>query len=130
MLKKMIKLLLLSFLCISSLKAEIKVKIDFKNFNKEIYFSEEYLTKFYQELLFTDDDTNTKYSLVISPVKAVKVNGQDIRPIQFDLKIMDEKISSAKPITVTSFYRPEASFFIGLKDAQDQRKGLQITILQ
>lgn len=93
--------------------------------------TEEYFTQYNKDLTVVDAENQRKYILRITPVKALKVNGQDIRPIQFDLKVYgeDKKLLN-RPLTVTSFYRAEANFNIAFKkDEGNEEVGLKVTIL-
>jgi len=121
-------LLILSF----SSFAEFKIKLDFKHPTTETKITEEYFTQYNKDLTVVDSENQRKYVVRITPVKTLKVNGQDIRPIQFDLKVYgeDKKLLN-RPQTVTSFYRPEANFNIAFKkDEGNEEVGLKITILE
>ncbi len=131
---KQIRSLFLSsliFLSFSSF-AEFKIKLDFKHPSAESKITEEYFTQYNKDLTVVDSENQRKYVLRITPVKALKVNGQDIKPIQFDIKVYgeDKKLLN-RPQTVTSFYRPEANFNIAFKkDEGNEEVGLKVTILE
>lgn len=116
----------------TSVSANLRVKIDLKHIASDKVISSEVETKFNSDVTYIDQNTQRKYVFRISPVRTLKVNGQDINPIQFDMKVYDakEKLLS-RPQTVTTFYRPEANFSLASKENIRQLDtGIKVTILQ
>lgn len=103
-----------------------------KHVDDEFMTTREIETQYNRDVTYVDQNSERKYVLRISPVRTLKVNGQNINPVQFDLKVYDkfEKLIT-KPQTITSFYRPEANFTIASKsDLKKLETGIKITILQ
>lgn len=124
--------LLAAFFFSSSSWAQFKVKIDLKHVNDENIVSREVETQYNRDVTYIDQNAQRKYVFRISPVRTLKVNGQNINPVQFDLKVYDqnEKLIT-RPQTVTTFYRPEANFTIASKsDFKKLETGIKVTILQ
>lgn len=124
--------ILVSFFNISSTFAQFKVKIDLKHVDSDNVVTREVETQYNRDVTYVDQNAQRKYVLRISPVKTLKVNGQDLNPIQFDLKVYDAKENLiTRPQTVTTFYRPEANFTIASKsDLKKLETGIKVTILQ
>lgn len=124
--------ILVSFFNISSTFAQFKVKIDLKHVDSDNVVTREVETQYNHDVTYVDQNAQRKYVLRISPVKTLKVNGQDLNPIQFDLKVYDAKENLiTRPQTVTTFYRPEANFTIASKsDLKKLETGIKVTILQ
>ncbi len=112
--------------------AQLKVKVDMSYVRDEKEASGEYYVQYNQDLVLKDEHQDRKYILRISPVKSLKVNGKDLSPLQFDLKVYDNRSTLLnKPQTVTSFYRQEATFNIPAKnDIKTIETGIKVTILQ
>lgn len=124
--------ILVSFFNVSSAFAQFIVKIDLKHVDSDSIVSREVETQYNRDVTYVDQTAQRKYVLRISPVKTLKVNGQDLNPIQFDLKVYDAKENLiTRPQTVTTFYRPEANFTIASKsDLKKLETGIKVTILQ
>lgn len=116
----------------SNVFAQLKVKIDLKHIDSENIISREIETQFNSDVTYVDQNAQRKYVFRISPVRTLKVNGQDLNPIQFDLKVYDSREKLIiRPQTVTTFYRPEANFTIASKtDLRKMETGIKVTILQ